>query len=125
MSKARHEMNRAVETITAGYRPRDNAGNTHTPTCTYCEQSIDLIDDATCLVPGQWMMNRELGHPVFVLDPDVPLQIIQLPNGQMAISTDDDTSRHAHTECLEQVKAEVLGYGPGHEMFDDEEEFYR
>ena len=118
------DMKGKVSRVTQVEAPRFDAArhpeNNHLPLCTYCDQPISLLEDAFCLVPGQWMPNRDVGNAMFVLDPDVQVQIMQLPNNQLALVTDAHTAKHAHQECFEQIKNEVLGEMPMYE-----EEFHR
>ena len=67
------------------------------------------------LLSGQWMPNKDLNEPVFVLEVDAPLKFVQMPNGQYALVSEDTKAtmaiiQHAHDICLEQMKAEAQGY---------------
>lgn len=107
-------MSRMATPITVpDYNAQAEFANRHTPDCWYCNQPIDLLEEAHVMLPGQWMVNRDLGQAVFVLDPDIPLELVQLPNGQMALTMDvTKITKHAHVECHEQVRAELLGMDP-------------
>lgn len=99
-----------VATIQAPrFQAAEHPANNHTPVCCYCQQSVDLLDDAICVIPGQWMPNRDVGEAMFVLEPDVQVQVMQLANGQMALMIGAELTMHAHQECHDQVRAEVLG----------------
>lgn len=94
------------------------------PHCVLCCQKIELLDDAVMILAGQWMPNKDLGEPIFVLDVDVPLKFVQMPNGQYALLTEEGGNviglvQHMHQDCLERIKAEVHGY-----MDYDEEPFF-
>lgn len=118
---------KVISRVAQIHAPRYDASqrpeNGHLPICTYCEQPIHLLDDALCLLPGQWMPNRDMGNAMFILDPDVQVQIVQLANGQMALVTDAHTAMHSHQECFDQIKNEVLGDMPMD--YHGEEEDYR
>jgi hypothetical protein len=60
---------------------------------------------------------------MFVLEPDVEVQVMQLANGQMAIVIDANLTLHAHKECHEQVIEEVFGELRWQE--EDEEDYRR
>jgi hypothetical protein len=94
------------------------------PTCTLCSQKIELLEDAVMILSGQWMPNRELGEPIFVLDTDVPLKFVQMPNGQYALMVDGEANlaelvQHMHVDCIERIKMEVHGFTD----YDDESYF--
>jgi len=79
-------------------------------------QKIDLLDEAVMLLSGQWMPNKDLNEPTFVLEVDAPLKFVQMPNGQYALVSEDTKAtmaiiQHAHDQCVEQMKAEAQGYG--------------
>lgn len=116
------KVSRVAQIHAPNYDAARHPENNHLPMCTYCDQPIHLLDDALCLIPGQWMPNRDMGNAMFVLEPDVQVQIVQLPNGQMALVTDAHSAMHSHQECYEQIKQEVLG-----EMYQypESEEFGR
>jgi len=112
-----------VELVTAPrFLAANYVENAHTPICSYCQQSIDLLDDALCVIPGQWMADKSEGGAMFVLEPDVQVQIIQLTNGQMALRVDSHTANHVHAECQKQLVAEMFDSPWGMEI---EEEDYR
>lgn len=96
-------------------RLRSNPQKALTPLCCMCMQKIDLLDEAVMLLSGQWMPNKDLNEPVFVLEVDAPLKFVQMPNGQYALVSEDTKAtmaiiQHAHDQCVEQMKSEAQGY---------------
>ncbi len=70
-------------------------------------------DDAYVAVRGQWMWVPEMDAAVFVLDPDSDMTIVALPNGQMALITDEGNqpTLHVHAVCQELLmREEQLGF---------------
>lgn len=106
------------------FRPDDHVENMHTPLCSYCDQSINILEDAICLIPGQWMADKTTGGAMFVLEPDVEVQVMQLSNGQMALRADAHTAKHVHAECHQSVCAEVFDPPWGADL-DSEEDYQR
>lgn len=118
------KASRVATVLAPTFRASERPENVHTPTCAYCEQSIDLLDDSICLIPGQWMPDKSSGGTMFVLEPDVQAQILQLSNGQMALQIDSHTARHVHAECQNQMVAEVFDPPWGVDL-DSEEDYQR
>ncbi len=80
-----------------------------------------MLDDATLIIKGQWMPNKDLQEPIFILDPDVPLKFVQLPNGQYALVAELEGTmagvvQNMHDDCLERLLADLHGnYSDGDE----------
>lgn len=86
----------------------------NTAECILCgEASIDLEEEAYVALRGAFMQSTEFGVPIFVLDPDTKIRVIQLPNGQLALMTDtsEGPTRHMCKECLHDI-AESIGAAP-------------
>ncbi len=85
-----------------------------TPRCLACGISnVGIMEDAFVMIRGMWMTSREYDVPVFVLDPDTKIKVIQLPNDQFGIFVDyHGPTKHAHKDCIEQVVEE---------QFDDDD----
>lgn len=96
-------------------RLRNNGQSAMTPVCCLCEQQIELLDEALMLLSGMWMPNKDLQEPAFVLEVDAPLKFVQMPNGQYALVSEDTKAtlaiiRHAHDECINQMKCDLNDY---------------
>lgn len=89
-----------------------------TPACALCGQHhIGTGDTAVICLQGTWHYSPTYEAPMFVLNPDVVMTIVELPNGQLALVTDVENSthmQHMHDSCLDQLANEVF--------FDDEED---
>lgn len=107
-------MTRDIEPVAQTYTTPDSIAR-ELPECISCCQTIELLHDAALVLPGQWMMNRDLGTPVFVLDPNCAFQIVQLSNGQLGIVTKGPDADHLHKDCLTAIMNDHFGY----EMGDD------
>ncbi len=80
-----------------------------TPCCLGCGVPLDLQDEAIMMLRGNWMPLQDRGVTVFVLDPNTVLEIISLPNGQLALRSDHaEPTQHSHLDCMEQLLAENL-----------------
>lgn len=78
------------------------------PSCELCgEEHIPPITAAYTMLLGQWMMNKTAGCPVFVLDPNLKMDVVRLENGQLALvfpAGQAGTSvSFVEATCLEQV----------------------
>ena len=96
-----------------------------TPECLLCgEEHVGIAEDAILLLQGQWFQNIEFDVPVFLLDPDTKLRILEMPNGQLALVPDTlrGPSQHAHKICLEQLAEEFLEEYGTEDMLDDEDD---
>lgn len=78
-----------------------------TPGCNECGEHVGINESGALILHGMWMLSPEHGLPVFVLDPDHELMLLQLPNGQLAIVTDtpnppatSGATHHYHEDCL-------------------------
>ena len=90
-----------------------------TPTCLECGQQVGLRVDAYVALKGMWMWSEEHDVEIFVLDPKTQMAIIQLPNDQLAISTDRGTvTRHVDASCFE------LAFDENDENENDEDRFF-
>lgn len=92
-----------------------------TPEAYCCGYEVGLGSDAFILIRGTWFHSREYDTPVFLLDPDTKLRILQMPNGQLAFQSDDEghPTLHAHKDCLEHVINEEIDESPE----DDTEDY--
>lgn len=84
-----------------------------TAACDLCgDANIPVLHDAYCALRGAFMDSKDFSAPVFVLDPDTVLSLVELPNGQSAIITDRNMrkgpTKHFCAECL-QALAENAG----------------
>jgi hypothetical protein len=89
----------------------ESTPDTLTPECSLCgEEHIGMGTPALVIFRGQWFPSTEYDAPVFLLDPDTKLRILQLPNGQLALVPDQlgHPTAHAHDECLEQLQDDGL-----------------
>jgi hypothetical protein len=98
-----------------------SAADKTTPGCRFCgEAHIGVHTDSALMLRGTYVFSEELGHELFVLDPDVKLVQFELPNGQPALVVDMDRPEIAaatHIDCIERILIDV-----GLEEADDEEE---
>lgn len=81
------------------------------PDCSVCGEELAGLKPAICGIPGQWIHVPAFGHCVFVLHPTVPLELISLPNGQLALTFPDvvgGPTTHVHEECLRAVAGDEL-----------------
>ncbi len=100
--------------------PADSA-DVLTPECFLCgEEHIGVTNDAVLILKGQHFPSTEFDVPVFLLDPDTKLRILELPNGQLALVADTlgHPTKHAHQECLEMMADETY-----YDDDEDDEEF--
>lgn len=84
-----------------------------TAECALCGQApIHTEEDAYCCLRGMFMRSREYDAPIFVLDPDTKIRVIQLANGQLALVTDvfdEGPTKHIQAECLHETIKELGG----------------
>lgn len=107
------------------YVPRPNAEHdSMTPPCRFCEDpNLGMLGDNTVMLKGSFMFNPEQGMPMFVLDPDVALTPLQLPNGQIALVFDvSEACCVTHTECIQTMLKEVGLAAEDDDIFEDEDE---
>lgn len=93
----------------------------HTAACLLCGQAnIPTAEDAYCCIRGQFFESADFEVPVFVIDPDSHLQVVQLANGQLGLITDRNR-RHGptHHTCMECLHA--LAESVGADRLDPEE----
>lgn len=89
-----------------------------TPECDICgEVHVGINTECTLLLQGSYVPNTDYGTSMFVLDPDVKIDILQLPNGQLGLLVDrSKVTAGAHTECLDQMRRELF-----EDEFEEEE----
>lgn len=86
-----------------------------TPDCPMCGESVGMHNDAVLMLPGQFFFNKEEGYAMFVLDPDLKVAFLEIPNAlgdgqsQFAIVVDKEPSPGAvaHAPCVEDELALV------------------
>lgn len=86
---------------------------------------INTEEDAYVMLRGMYMRSTEHEVPVFVLDPDTKVRIIQLANGQMALITDaygTGPTKHAQVECVHSLIQQMGGLNPDPDPDDMSEE---
>lgn len=83
-----------------------------TPLCEICGEPIGMFPSNGVLsMSGQWMPSTEFGCAIFVLDPKTDLQVVQLPNGQLAVIPGHQKPNiHSHHSCFDAMMDEYL-YG--------------
>ncbi len=81
-----------------------------TPDCPLCNEKVGLHNDAMMLLPGQFFYHKEDSYSMFVLDPDIKIGFLEIPNAlgpgqsQFAIIINHDDPAPAavvHAPCLE------------------------
>jgi len=93
-----------------------------TPECYLCgHKHIGIMENAVVIFKGQWYESSEYAVPVFVLDPDTQLRVLEMPNGQLVMVPDTfgHPTKHAHTDCMELMSQEFVDE---EEEEDDEDE---
>jgi hypothetical protein len=101
-----------------------SAADHMTPECDLCgQENVGVGVDTILILKGMWFPSIEYDVPLFLLDPDTRLRIIEMPNRQLALLPDTlgYPTKHAHTECLEQL---VDGYEEEEGEDEDEEPGY-
>lgn len=83
--------------------PDNDDPNDTTPHCYACHEQVGLTNDSAVILQGQWMYSTEYDMPIFVLDPDTKLVVIELPNQQLALVPDQEGCPTIHVDktCLE------------------------
>lgn len=67
-----------------------------------------------------WMWSHEHDVEIFVLDPDTQMAVIELPNGQLAISTDrGKVTKHVDADCF------TMAFEEQDENENDEDRLFR
>lgn len=89
-----------------------------TAECNACgEEHVGTGTPVFMVVPGMIFPSVEFDEPMFLPDPDVELRIAQLPNGQLGLMTDQNTTLYVHEECYEALVNEKSA-----QFFDDDDE---
>ena len=90
-----------------------------TPPCHFCgEETIGINVPGTMLIKGSFVFSPEHGMSLFLIDPHAGLQLLDMGTGQLAIVADIGTGIDAaHTECIDQTRAELFD-----ELEDEEDE---
>lgn len=82
-----------------------------TPSCKFCgEAHVGIHVSTFLMLRGTWVFSPPLGHEVFVLDPDIQVVPMELPNGQQAIAADmnrPEIIAAAHEDCIERILIDV------------------
>lgn len=67
------------------------------------------MEDATVTFKGQWF-ELEGQAPIFVLDPDTKLRVLQMENGIIGLIPDINghPTKHAHQECFHDMVGEYF-----------------
>lgn len=107
------------------YVPRPNAEHdSMTPSCRFCEDPhLGMLGDNTVMLRGSFVFNPVEGMPMFVLDPDVSLTAMLLPNGQTALVFDvSEACSVTHTECINTMLKEVGLAAEDDDIFEDDDE---
>lgn len=85
--------------------------NQATPICELCHEHTGLCPTNSVIVlNGQWMPTHDVGM-VFVLEPETSISVVQLPNGQLALTLGekaDNPVLSAHQDCMERLISEEL-----------------
>jgi len=116
----------AMKDRVASYSPRTEGHNLNifhdiTAPCDLCgEKNVGVGTPVLMMVPGMIFPSREFDVPMVVPDPDVKMQIVKLPNGQIGFVTDETMTKYAHGECYSDLVDQAM-YA---EDEDDEEEDY-
>ncbi len=104
---------RTEETLSDEHGNRISTADALTPECDLCgEEYIGVTNDAFVILKGQFFPHNEFDAPVFMLDPDTDMRILQLPNGQLGLVTDSfkPPTKHVHSECFELMSGDFTGY---------------
>lgn len=76
------------------------------------------------MLRGAYVFSPQLGQEMFVLDPDVRVELMSLPNQQLALIVDmeDPTVTSAtHEDCVERILVDV-GLAEAEEAEDEADE---
>ncbi len=91
------------------------------PPCYLCgKDHVGVLEETHVMLPGSFSFSEEHGVPIFIIDPEVNIHFMALPNGQLAFVTDyqapgqrERICATAHTDCVDRLVEEI---------FDDVEE---
>lgn len=102
-------MNNSLARISGCARP----GSEHdelTPPCALCgEDHCGINTEATLMLKGSYVFSPEHGVALFVLDPDIGIDIQQLPSGQLVLAPNIGSAVSvAHTECIDRMVSELF-----------------
>jgi hypothetical protein len=84
-----------------------------TGSCVLCgANEIEPMEDTYMLLRGQFMESTDLQRVIFVLDPDTALDLVKLPNGNLALIAPEGPTtptKYVEVNCMHALATDVGG----------------